>query len=110
MLLEMTVCSFLPKNLLHHPTMPEFSHLNANNNPAIMDVWAKTTTRRTARARSVVTLSPSSRVICRHRRHHDFKPGRRLQEIPTEVSVVNLLVVLLDIIWALLEQDCTYTT
>ncbi|MVM30243.1 cyclic pyranopterin monophosphate synthase MoaC [Spirosoma sp. HMF4905] len=38
--------------------MSEFSHLNAEGNPAMIDVGAKTISRRTARARSVVTLGP----------------------------------------------------
>ena len=38
--------------------MPEFSHLNADNNPAMVDVGAKTVTRRTARAQSIVSLGP----------------------------------------------------
>lgn len=35
-----------------------FSHLNADNNPAMVDVGAKAVTRRTARARSIVALGP----------------------------------------------------
>ncbi|MBD2755498.1 cyclic pyranopterin monophosphate synthase MoaC [Spirosoma validum] len=37
--------------------MNSFSHLNAEENPAMVDVGAKTVTRRTARARSVVALN-----------------------------------------------------
>lgn len=36
--------------------MNSFSHLNADGNPAMVDVGAKTVTRRTARARSLVAL------------------------------------------------------
>ncbi|MBN8822610.1 MULTISPECIES: cyclic pyranopterin monophosphate synthase MoaC [unclassified Spirosoma] len=35
-----------------------FSHLNAEGNPAMVDVGGKTVSRRTARARSVVALGP----------------------------------------------------
>ncbi len=35
-----------------------FTHLNAEGNPAMVDVGAKSVTRRTARAQSVVTLGP----------------------------------------------------
>lgn len=38
--------------------MSSFSHLNAEGNPAMVDVGAKTVTRRTARAQSVVALGP----------------------------------------------------
>lgn len=38
--------------------MNEFSHLNAEGNPAMVDVGAKIPTRRTARARSIVALGP----------------------------------------------------
>ncbi len=38
--------------------MPEFSHLNADNNPAMVDVGRKAVTRRTARAQSTVSLGP----------------------------------------------------
>lgn len=38
--------------------MASFTHLNADNNPAMVDVGGKTVTRRTARARSVVALGP----------------------------------------------------
>lgn len=38
--------------------MNEFSHLNAEGNPAMVDVGAKAVSRRTARARSVVALGP----------------------------------------------------
>ena len=38
--------------------MNSFSHLNAEGNPAMVDVGAKTSTRRMARARSVVALGP----------------------------------------------------
>ena len=38
--------------------MPEFSHLNADNNPAMVDVGRKAVTRRTARAQSIVSLGP----------------------------------------------------
>ncbi|GAB4016662.1 cyclic pyranopterin monophosphate synthase MoaC [Spirosoma koreense] len=38
--------------------MSSFSHLNAEGNPAMVDVGGKTVTRRTARARSVVSLGP----------------------------------------------------
>ena len=38
--------------------MNEFTHLNAEGNPAMVDVGAKTPTRRTARARSIVALGP----------------------------------------------------
>ena len=37
--------------------MNSFSHLNAEGNPAMVDVGDKTVTRRTARARSVVALN-----------------------------------------------------
>ncbi|QJW89377.1 cyclic pyranopterin monophosphate synthase MoaC [Spirosoma taeanense] len=37
--------------------MMGFSHLNAEGNPAMVDVGAKTVSRRTARARSIVTLN-----------------------------------------------------
>ena len=43
--------------------MPEFPHLNADNNPAMVDVGRKAVTRRTARAQSIVSLGPS---IMRH--------------------------------------------
>ncbi len=36
--------------------MGTFSHLNAEGNPAMVDVGAKTVTRRTARAQSIVAL------------------------------------------------------
>ncbi|GAB4038291.1 cyclic pyranopterin monophosphate synthase MoaC [Spirosoma jeollabukense] len=39
--------------------MSSFSHLNAEGNPAMVDVGAKTVTRRTARAQSVVALGPN---------------------------------------------------
>lgn len=35
-----------------------FSHLNAEDNPAMVDVGGKSITRRTARARSIVSLGP----------------------------------------------------
>lgn len=35
-----------------------FSHLNAEGNPAMVDVGAKAVTRRTARAQSIVALGP----------------------------------------------------
>ena len=38
--------------------MNSFSHLNADGNPAMVDVGAKAVSRRTARARSVVGLGP----------------------------------------------------
>ena len=38
--------------------MSSFSHLNAEGNPAMVDVGAKTVTRRMARAQSVVALGP----------------------------------------------------
>ena len=38
--------------------MTSFSHLNAEGNPAMVDVGAKTVTRRMARAQSVVVLGP----------------------------------------------------
>ncbi|GAB3769109.1 cyclic pyranopterin monophosphate synthase MoaC [Spirosoma horti] len=38
--------------------MDSFSHLNADGNPAMVDVGAKTVTRRTARAQSIVALGP----------------------------------------------------
>lgn len=38
--------------------MASFSHLNAEGNPAMVDVGGKTVTRRTARARTVVALGP----------------------------------------------------
>ena len=38
--------------------MSSFSHLNAEGNPAMVDVGAKTVTRRTARAQSIVALGP----------------------------------------------------
>lgn len=38
--------------------MNSLSHLNADGNPAMVDVGAKTVTRRTARAQSVVALGP----------------------------------------------------
>ena len=38
--------------------MNEFSHLNADGNPAMVDVGAKAVSRRTARARSIVALGP----------------------------------------------------
>ncbi|GAB3895120.1 cyclic pyranopterin monophosphate synthase MoaC [Spirosoma agri] len=38
--------------------MSTLSHLDANGNPAMVDVGAKTSSRRTARARSVVALGP----------------------------------------------------
>lgn len=38
--------------------MPDFSHLDARDNPAMVDVSEKPLTRRVARARSVVALPP----------------------------------------------------
>jgi cyclic pyranopterin phosphate synthase len=38
--------------------MPDFSHLDARGNPAMVDVSEKPLTRRVARARSVVSLPP----------------------------------------------------
>ncbi|MCX6215591.1 cyclic pyranopterin monophosphate synthase MoaC [Spirosoma sp.] len=39
--------------------MNSFTHLNADGNPAMVDVGAKTVTRRTARAQAIVTLGPA---------------------------------------------------
>ncbi len=39
--------------------MNDFSHLDPQGNPAMVDVGAKAVTRRTARAQSIVTLTPS---------------------------------------------------
>ncbi|GAB3551810.1 cyclic pyranopterin monophosphate synthase MoaC [Spirosoma fluminis] len=47
-----------------------FSHLNAEGNPAMVDVGGKTVTRRTARARSVVALGPD---ISRHLTANDIQ-------------------------------------
>ncbi len=41
--------------IIHHSSM-SLSHINADGNPAMVDVGAKAVTRRTARARSVVEL------------------------------------------------------
>lgn len=38
--------------------MPEFSHLDPQGNPSMVDVGDKAITRRTARARSIVVLGP----------------------------------------------------
>ena len=38
--------------------MSTFTHLNADGNPAMVDVGAKAVSRRTARARSIVALGP----------------------------------------------------
>ncbi|GAB3504071.1 cyclic pyranopterin monophosphate synthase MoaC [Spirosoma knui] len=47
-----------------------FSHLNAEGNPAMVDVGGKTVTRRTARAQSVVALGPE---ISRHLTGNDIQ-------------------------------------
>jgi cyclic pyranopterin phosphate synthase len=50
--------------------MPDFSHLDANNNPSMVDVSEKQITKRTARARAIVVLNDE---ILHHFKENDIK-------------------------------------
>jgi cyclic pyranopterin phosphate synthase len=50
--------------------MPDFSHLDANNNPSMVDVSEKQITKRTARARAIVVLNDE---ILHHFEENDIK-------------------------------------
>jgi cyclic pyranopterin phosphate synthase len=50
--------------------MPDFSHLDADNNPSMVDVSEKQVTKRTARARAIVILNDE---ILNHFEENDIK-------------------------------------